>query len=447
MTLASLRRTRLGRILEQLRAALWFVPSVMVAAAVAAAGSLNGIAIDDGSLLSHVVFPGGAESARAILQAIAGSVITVTGVVFSLTVVTLQLASTQFSPRLLRTFLRDVSNQIVLGTFLGTFSYALVVLRAIQTGTSPEQDVVPPLAVTGAYVLAAASVIALVYFIDHIARSIRIDSLMREVNEDTVAIVNDIHPNARGTGAAPSAPPDPPEWAEPVAAPRSGFVQAVDDEKLLQAALAEDVVVQVEPMIGDRVIAGSPLAWIWAKDQRCEATVQLTAAIERAVQVGYERTMQQDVAFGFRQLVDVATKALSPGVNDPTTAVHAVGHLAALLSLLVRRDVVPIIHRDDEGDARVVVPVADVCGYLDLACGQIRRYGAGEPAVTSELLHMLRDVARCDLDPRHAAAVAREADMVIAAAERATAEPRDLEPVRQLHQDVCELLGRGGGNT
>lgn len=438
-----LRRVQGRAVVEHLRASLWFVPSLVVIGSVVAAALLSRVEVDRSSLLDGITFPGGADSARGILQAIAGSVITVTGVVFSLTVVTLQLASTQFSPRLLRTFLRDVSNQIVLGTFLGTFSYALVVLRAVQSGISREEDVVPQVAVTGAYVLAGASVVALVYFIDHIARSIRIDSLMREVNEDTRSVIAHVHPPVHDGPRMPlPVAPEAPEHAVEIPAMRSGFVQAIDDGELLRAAVAHDVRIRVLVPIGDRIIEGATLARVWRGAEACDVDIRLREWVEDAIQIGYERTMQQDVAFGFRQLADVATKALSPGINDPTTAIHALAHLAGLLTLLAGRCLEPFLgSHDDAGEVRVVVPVATLPAYLDLACGQIRRYGAAEPAVTFELLRLLRDVARCGLSDADLAAVERQADMVMSAAQRATPEPRDLEALHSVHQEVLELVG------
>lgn len=435
---------RLRTAAEKLRASLWFVPSVLVTAAVVLAAVLSRVDINASSPLSGVVFPGGAASARAILQAIAGSVITVTGVVFSLTVVTLQLASTQFSPRLLRTFLRDVSNQVVLGIFLATFSYALVVLRAVETGSSPVSDVVPPLAVTGAYLLTAASVVALVYFIDHIARAIRIDSLMREVNEDTRIVLDRVHPHDAGTVTSRATDEvRPPVTAVVVTAAQSGFLQGVDHRRLLAAAVAADVVVALELPVGERVIEGTPLARVWRP--ACSDTVADVAdEVRSAVAIGYERTMAEDVAFGFRQLVDVAVKALSPGVNDPTTAVHALAHLTALLVVLAGRHVAPHIHCDESGVVRAITPARDLGVYLDLACGQIRRYGAAEPAVTTELLRMLLDVAGTDLTSLQLEAVRREADLVAAAAERHTAEPRDLGPLRDLHARVLRRTASTG---
>ncbi len=439
-SLGAVRRLRRSSVVERTRTSLWFLPSLFMAGAGLAAAVLPRVHVDESSTLGHLVFPGGAESARGILQVIAGSVITVTGVVFSLTVVTLQLASSQFSPRLLRTFLRDVSNQIVLAIFLATFTYALLVLRAVRSGPTPEEDVVPALAITGAYVLTVASVIALVYFIDHIARSIRIDSLMREVNKDTVKAIEDLYGADDGSVVPPDAIPPTAPGAAMIVASGSGFVQGIDLEALEELAEAGGLVLRLEPAAGDRVVEGGPLAWVWRSDEY-QPDADLISAVRTAIKIGFERTMQQDIGYGFRQLVDVAVKALSPGVNDPTTAVHAIGHLATLLVLLAQRPVGPRIVTT-AGGGLIVAPAMDVPAYLGLACGQIRRYGAREPMVMVELLRMLRDVARCDLDSAHRSAVERETVMVVAAADRETVESGDLEPVHALEREVRELLLR-----
>lgn len=437
---------KVGALAEYLRGSLWFVPSLMVSAAIGLALLLNGFTVANGDSTSSLAFPGGADGARAILQAVAGSVITVTGVVFSLTVVTLQLASTQFSPRLLRTFLRAPSNQVVLGTFLATFTYALVTLRAVRSGATPEEDVVPAVGVSVSYVLALASVAALVFFIDHIARSIRIDALMRDVERDTTAVIDAVHPE-RFDGRDADDLPEPPPGRAAVPAATSGFVQAVAADALLSAAVAHDVVVLVEPPVGGNVVADTPLAWVWTPggsgEARCDDA--LRDAVNDAVQVGFERTMQQDAAYGLRQLVDIAVKALSPGVNDPTTAVHAIVHLAGLLTTLARRDLGPTVRRDDRGVVRVVVPSADLAEHLDLVCGQIRRYGAGEPAVVEQLLRMLRDIVRCDGAAPHLAAIGDEADRLVAAARRAVDEPHDLAAVRAVAADLRRAVDDAAG--
>ncbi|HVM08564.1 MAG TPA: DUF2254 domain-containing protein [Acidimicrobiales bacterium] len=433
------RILRAARV-EQLRASLWFVPAVAVAGAVVVAAFLSRVDVGDEGLLSRAAFPGGAESARAILQTIAGSVITVTGVVFSLTVVTLQLASTQFSPRLLRTFLRDVSNQLVLAIFLATFAYCLVVLRGVSSGAGAEAGDVPRIAVTGAYVLGAASVAALVFFIDHIARAIRIDSLMREVNEDTCEVIDalvDLHP---GHDVALDVEPGP----AIVPSPRSGFIQAVDERRIARAAAGVGAIVHVERPIGDRVIEDAPLARVRILDGDLEVPRPLVDAIQRSVQIGYERTMQEDVAFGLRQLVDVAVKALSPGVNDPTTATHALGHLAHLLVRIARARLGDRTGYDDDRVARVLIPGPSFGEYLDLALDQIRRYGAADAAVMTELLRVVLDVAVADSPGRHREEICEHMRLAVAAAERAAIDPSDLDEVYELRARIEEVIAQAG---
>lgn len=430
-------RRRWRALVEQVRTSLWLTPTVAIVTGGVLAAALSQIVVDEDSSLGRIIFPGGPASARAVLQAVAGSVITVTGVVFSLTVVTLQLASTQFSPRLLRTFLRDFSNQVVLGTFLATFTYSVVTLRAVRSETSGEEALVPALAISGAYVLAGASVFALVYFIDHIARSIRIDTLMRKVNEDTLGVIEYVlgsSPASRSSG-----PVEPPAFAVDVPSPRSGFVQAIDESALLELATRHGGRVRVVPSVGQQILRGSPLLQCWRSDGQAPPEELPDRAVS-AVQLGFERTAQQDVAFGLRQLVDIAVKALSPGINDPTTAVHAIGHLGALLVELADRDLGTRCFEDPGGVLRLVVPAPDLGAYVDLACGQIRRYGAGDPEVTVALLRILRDLLRVGLPPDGVAAVASQAAQVVDAAERETADPRDLSRVHALRTEIHGLL-------
>lgn len=425
---------RRSALTEQLRASLWFVPALAVVGASGLAGVLSTIELGDESWLGQAVYPGGAGSARGILQTIAGSVITVTGVVFSLTVVTLQLASSQFSPRLLRTFIRDVRNQVVLAVFLATFAYCLVALRAIRAASEEGPEFVPGAAITGAYVLTAASVIALVFFIDHIARSIRIDSLMRKVNEDTVAIIDRLAEQRHGAEHARAR--HRPTEAVAVESTRSGFVQAIDEHGLRDVALRRRCDVWIELPIGDRVIVGTPLAWITAA---AGVDADVATEVNACVQVGFERTMQQDVSFGLRQLVDVAVKALSPGINDPTTAVHATGHLAHLLVRILQAELAQP-NRMLSAVPLVVTRERTFAEHLDLACGQIRRYGASEPEVMRELLRLLRDVAYVDQRGEHSGAVREQADRITAAAERAIELTVDLRCVHEARLEVDNRL-------
>lgn len=432
---------RLRSLGQSLGGSLWFLPTLSVTGAALLAALLTRVTVDQ-SLLAALVFTGGVDGARSVLEVVAGSVITVTSLVFSLTIVTLQLASSQFSPRLLSTFLRDRGNQIVLSVFLSTFAYSLTVLRTIHAGDDQRPPFVPDLAVSVAFLLVGASLAALVYFINHITQQIRVDTMMRDVEEETRRTIDRVHPDPLRPQDKEPAAPRPPQRAVAVPAPRSGFVQDTAAGSLCQVACEQDLVLRLHAAVGEQVVEGAPLAWAWTREEAAPApdVDRLRTPVGDAVQVGHERTPQQDVAFGLRQLVDIAAKALSPGVNDPTTAVHAVGHLASLLGVLAGRRLQPLLRHDEEGVLRVAVARPDFAAYLDLACGQVRRYGADEPAVTTALLWLLREVASCTVTDEQRLCVAEQCAMALAAAERETDEPRDLSTVREAAEAVSRAV-------
>ncbi|PPK92608.1 putative membrane protein [Kineococcus xinjiangensis] len=395
--------TRTGRLAiaaDAWRTKLWPLPTACVLVSVIAGVGLPQLdrAIDAGlsELVSAWLFSGGPEAARSVLSAIAGSLITVTSLTFSLTVVTLQLASSQFSPRLLRTFARDHVVQGTLGLFLATFAFSLTVLRTVRSATSQGPGFVPQISTTVAVVLALLSVLALVFFLGHLARQIRIETVLETVRRETEETIAETVPDA-GDQPAPLPP-----WVEEVgrgqriAADSSGFLVAVNGGKLLEAAVDLDAVVLVDRRPGDPVVAGVPLAFaLPLEDDGALDVVGLAKRVRAAVTVGAERTAPQDLAFGVRQLVDVAAKALSPGINDPTTAVHALTHLSSLMCRLGNRPLVDDRLCDEEGRVRVVLRRYSYADLLELAVAQTRRYGASEPAVLERLLILLREVAWC----------------------------------------------------
>jgi len=403
------------------RTALWPVPVAGVVLALVAGVLLPRLdrAADDAvpAWFSDLLFSGGPGAARTVLDAISSSLITVTSLTFSLTVVTLQLASSQFSPRLLRTFTRDRFVHVTLGVFLATFTYALTVERTVRSADEEGTAFVPQLSVTVAFVLTIGSVIALILFLAHLAGEIRVETMLRTVHEDASgtarAVLGGDRPRGRvpaGLTADPATDLHPPRSAVPLLARRSGFLVRVDEDALLAAAVRADVLVVVEPLPGASVVAGTPVAWVWPADGTGTGPQEvddLEEAVAGAVVIGPERTEAQDVAFGLRQLTDVATKALSPGINDPTTAVHALGHSSALLCELVGLPLGPKGLHDDDGDdgdaddgrprrgLRVLVARPSASDLLDLAVAQPRRYGAADPSVLVALYELLRALAWC----------------------------------------------------
>jgi uncharacterized membrane protein len=311
--------------------------------------------------------------------------------------VTLQLASSQFSPRLLRTFTSDRFVHATLALFLAAFAFALTVLRTVRREDGGNGVFVPEISVTVAFVLAMASVIGLVLFLAHLTREIRVETMMQRVARETQATIERVYPPDR---PAQGTTPVPGPHAVPVRASQSGFLTSVDREKLLRAAEDSGVVLRMDRMPGSFLVEGVPLATAWPVRPGAPLTAQsrekLGEAVNAAVATGSERTNVQDVGFGLRQLVDVAARALSPGINDPTTAVHVIGHLSVLLCGLATRAPGPDHVTDDEGRVRLVVALPSLGDCLDLCMDQPRRYGAADPAVAPRLLYLLQELAWCD---------------------------------------------------
>ncbi len=387
---------------DALRTQLWPLPTLAVVLAVGLGVGLPRLDVQIADalppLLTAYLFGGGAGAARTMLSAIASSLITVTSLTFSLTVVTLQLASGQFSPRLLRTFTRDRVVHLTLALFLATFTYALTVLRTVRTSNSDQPQFVPQVAVTVAFALTLASVLGLVLFLAHLAQELRVETMLRNVHNDASETLQRVLPERDSTAAGSTALPVPPASAVPLLAGSSGFLTRVDERALLAAAVDADAVVILDRVPGSSLVAGTPVAEGWPRGAGSfdsDTRSRLGERMAKAVCTGFERTAAQDVGYGLRQLTDVATKALSPGINDPTTAVHALSHSAALLCELAGRDLGPRLLRDEQGEVRVVLRGPDFAELLELAVTQPRRYGAGDPLVLARLSSLLRELAWC----------------------------------------------------
>ncbi|MEO7234955.1 MAG: DUF2254 domain-containing protein [Lapillicoccus sp.] len=399
----------LNALRDAVRSQLWPVPVISVVIAFTLGMTLPSLdAAVDGTLpgwLSAVTFGGDAGAARTVLDAVSSSLITVTSLTFSLTVVTLQLASSQFSPRLLRTFTSDVFVQATLGVFLATFTYSLTVLRTVRSTDAAVPEFVPRVSVTISFVLAIASVVVLVVFLAHLARQIRVETMLHDVHQDASATIRSILGDGdRSSSPPPVAPPALPPEAIHLTAPRSGFLVRIDQKELLGICTDLDAVVVINTHIGRSLVEGSPVGFAWpasgpAADDHLRR--QLQQGLRKTLHTGTERTAVQDLAYGLRQLTDVANKALSPGVNDPTTAVHTLGHISALLCELSAYDLGPIVLRDDDQRQRVVLHRPDLETLVDVAITQPRRYGASDPQVLHRLFQLLGELAgHCRPDQR-----------------------------------------------
>jgi uncharacterized membrane protein len=436
----------LGRrrvILDFLAGALWVLPTASVVVFLLAGAVLSRIEVSEGSPLAALAFQGTAEDARSLLIVVSSTMITVTGLVFALTIVALQIASGQYSPRLLRNFMRDRGTQLVLSIFVGAFAYSTAGLYTVGVQGSGQEAFVPRLAVSGSLSLALASVGVLIYFIHHLAHSIQIDTIMSRVEREAVSVIDEVYADQPRYREPEELCPEPPVDAVGLPSARSGYLQAIYPDELVRVAARHDLVIVLAKQIGEHTVAGTPIAWVWRRSagQPPPGAGTIQAAVDHAVQIGFERTMVQDVGFGIRRLVDIACKALSPAINDPYTGVQAVHHLTVLLVRLAGLRLGDWTVRDDQGVVRVAVPRPKFPDYLRLGTAQIRRFGAAEPAVTRALIVLLRDVgiSSATEDRRHSCI--RHIRLVLDDARRATAQPADVEAIAAEAAAALRLLG------
>lgn len=446
---------RWSAVRERLRSSLWFWPSIAVVAALVAGVILP--RVEAGTDVAMFGFAGTPEGARAVLATVAGSLITVTSLTFSLTVVALQVASSQFTPRLMATFLSDRGNQAVLSVFLGTFTYTLAVLPSVRSESEARGSFVPEVAVALGLALTLVSVAMLVYFIHHLTQQLRVESVLAEVQHDALKLMRGALPSLDESPDPPE-PPSVPRDAIRLRVQRAGYLQTVSLEGLRKVALEHGMIVYLRPVVGTHLTVGSTLAWVWPCDDVADgdgapldigaldddAIADLARRLHDGVHIGNERTLQQDVAFSIRQLVDVAARALSPGINDPTTAVAAIGAMSTVLVELVGRRLDPKIATDEAGRVRVVVEQPTFGEILALACDQPRRYGRDEPAVLTEILRLLTDLAEVTRDGDHRDVIAAQVGATVSEAEEAGMTGDALDRVRTSARHARAAIAVGG---
>ncbi|TGE17370.1 DUF2254 domain-containing protein [Hymenobacter elongatus] len=437
---------RLRALWQNVNASLWFVPTLMVAGAIALAFAL--VFLDAG--ISHdwlpdypLLFGAGADGARGMLTAIAGSMVTVAALIFSLTLSTLAQVSSQYTSRVLRNFMRDRANQTVLGFFVSIFAYCLIVLRTIRGGD--EGGFIPSLAVLMGLVLALVSIGVLIFFIHHMATAIQASTIIRHATEETHAAITRLFPDQLGEEADPQQARDLLQQAgklrwQPVPAQGTGYVQSLDEEGLLVVARQLAGVVRMEHGIGGFVARSTALVSVARYEGTAGAlTEELTAQVNACFSLGRQRTIEQDAGFGLRQIVDIALKALSPGINDTTTAIICVDHLGALLAQLAdRRFEGPL--RADQQRVRIIAVRPTFEKYVATAFDQIRLSADGNAAVYLRLLTTLATIGQRNGTAERRRALRQQADLIAEAARRTLPTDYEREQVRQRLEEVLPGL-------
>jgi len=394
---------RLMHLWSNLRSSLWFTPSLIVVLSIVFAVVLIEVDSTGGDRWLAQwprLFGAGAEGARGMMSTIAGSMMTVVGVTFSMILVVLAMASSQYTSRILRNFMRSRVTQVVLGIFAGVFTYCLIVLRTIRSGD--EGSFVPNLAVFFGFMLALGGVGALMFFINHIASSIQASSIIASVAEETIAAIDRLFPERLGQGPGEDdatadqtlRPPDGQIW-HAVPASQSGYIQSVNNAGLMRLARDTKTIVLMEHGIGEFVVQDTTLASLTLKDPPDQETI---SALQATFSIRRYRTVEQDAAFGIRQIVDVALKALSPGINDTTTAVMCVDYLTAILARIAPRQI-PSSLRYEEGELRVIAKGPSFESLLADSFDEIRVSAKGNVAIMLPMLGALQTIASLTARP------------------------------------------------
>ncbi len=417
---------KLKRFGSNLRTSFWFVPTLIVTLSIALAVAF--IEADYSGSQQWLarwprLFGANAAGARGMLTTIAGSMMAVVGVTFSMTLVTLALASSQYTSRILRNFMRDRVTQVVLGIFAGIFTYCLIVLRTIRGG---ESEFVPSLAVFFGVVLAIGGIAALIYFIHHIASSIQASSIIASVADETMAAIDRLFPERLGQG-----PPEDDEdqalfslplrnW-QIVPVKENGYIQSVDNAALLRLARDHKTVVRMERGIGMFVVHDTALASLALQ---APPQQELVGALQAAYSISRHRTLEQDAAFGIRQIVDMALRALSPSVNDTTTAVMCVDYLTAILARLAARNI-PSSHRHEDGELRVITIGPTFAGLVAESFDQIRGSAQGNVGIMLRMLGALQTIASLTGSPGRRRILREQVECIGELAARTIASPHD----------------------
>ena len=425
---------------EALRTNLWVVPTALVVLVVA--GFVVTLQIDRAAAAGRLALPtwvssGTPDAVRQILIAIAAAAITVAGVVFSITILVLQLASQQFGPRMLRNFIRDLGTQASLGAFVATFVYSMLALAVVA---DPPNAFVPHLSATVAVALALVDLVVLIYFIDHIAASIQLTAVVSDIARDFRLTLASVRADSRRLQVDPrrelaDGSAHAPELDGQVPAASSGFIQAIGHEQLVEIAASTNSVVRLLHRPGQFVVAGQTLSRV----APAGAVEDVARALNAAYIVGPNRTLTQDPGFAVDQLVEVAIRALSPAVNDTFTALNCIDWLGDCLCRACAEPLPSGMYRDAEGKIRLIEPAITPEHLIKASTDKIRQAGRGMPPVLIRQLEVLQKVMAIVSAPGDREIILHHAAMILRASEESVAEESDRNEVRAAYDSLVAL--------
>jgi uncharacterized membrane protein len=430
---------RVKQFWSAVRASFWFLPSLLVLGSGMLAVLMVYLdqAYSFGLTESYpMIFAASADGARKILAALIGSMITVAGVIFSITIVALSLAANQYSPRILRNYMSDRPNQLVLGIFVGVFVYCLIVLRTIRGG---QDEFVPSYSLSTGMLLALIAIGFLIFFIHHIARMVQASAILASIYRETVESIDAFENTNRELAGQSEDQFEPDKNEKPVLirSPQTGYIQDIDLDDLIEWAEKREAVLEMARGIGDFVIKNEPLLKLYGTVSESDKT----AGLVRAFSIATDRTIEQDPAFGIRQIVDIALKALSPGVNDSSTAATCIDYLGGIVFHLTEIDF-PSERCCTRGKLRLIARRATFEHLLDLSFHEIRQNAAGNMMLYLRLMSLFSRIAGGRLSEAQQNALWKHVTLLAEAA-RARIEPQHDRTVFNVAlADVASLLQR-----
>lgn len=436
----------------RLQQTFWFLPAVLCTVSVILAELLISVdqRIQDADLgpLAVLITRVGESGSRDLLGAIAGSMLTVASTTFSITIAVLALSSSTYGPRLVRNFMANRGNQFVLGVFVATFLYSLMVLRSIRVTGGNGEVFVPHLAVNVAMLLAVLAIGVLVYFIHHISDSVQVWTLAVQVRDDLVETVDRLYPESIGRDRRDVESDGdenedltqlPDGQGSVVAAQQTGYVQSVNRDDLVSLAAERDVVVSLNIRPGQHVVEGARLATVWPSER---ADDDVLGGVRTSIGTGRARSPYEDVEFGVLLLEEMAVRALSPSTNDPYTAINALDQLAAgLIRFTSRRNPSPRRY-DSEGKLRVVAPAVSLTDVLDHVLDAMRLYAAQHPSVLHRTIELVDQVGAECADRRIRARLEVHVQLLTEAFSRTSPQLCDLEALNEHASKVLRELRR-----
>lgn len=439
-------KAQIKSLSEKLFNNYWFIPAAMAFCAIVLSQVLlyfDQTMGPDWLWRQKVFFVTGIDGARSTLATIASSMITVTGVVFSITIVSLSLASQQFGPRLLQHFMRDRGNQLVLGTVTSTYLYCLLVLQTIST--TAEDAFVPHGCVLLAVILAILNVGVLIYFIHHTAEAIQVNNVIHRISSDLSAAVKRLYPEPHSDenpeeATEPLREKLPDDFSERAAILRpdvNGYIQTYDPDGLAELATQKDVLIRLLRRPGHFLVPRTPLAEVYPGEA---LSPELATAVRSRFVCGSKRSQEYDLEFLVNELVEIAARALSPGVNDPFTAITCIDHLSAALSDLAGRSVPSPERYDADGNLRLVLYPTSFSKILDAAFNQIRQYGRQNASVSIRLLESLHTIMSFTWNADQRAAIVRQAIMIEKGCRDGLPEPMDAKDVSERYTSVFKVM-------